>query len=72
MLVKQRKQWRENFCKGGKPKCKALAEYRENRDSESWRLNSSYEEVCEYVMHLERQLEIAYLTIEKLEENSND
>ena len=58
MLIEQRNGWRKNFQEGGKPLTnKALDKYREKRNSEEFRLSPWSEEVFEYVLFLEEQLQ---------------
>lgn len=54
-LVQDRNDMLEYFLKGGKPHG-LLEDYRENRDSESWRVSRQVEELCEYVLFLEQRL----------------
>ena len=56
MLVQDRNDTLEYFLKGGKPHG-LLEDYRENRNSESWRVSRQVEELCEYILYLERKLE---------------
>jgi hypothetical protein len=56
-LVTQRNGWLKNFENGAKPKNLALLDYRQFRNSESWRVHSSTEEVFEYILYLEKKLE---------------
>lgn len=56
-LVAEREQWAENFINGNKPSNPALEDYRKFRNSESWRIHSSIEEVFEYILYLEKKLD---------------
>jgi len=56
MLVASRDKMLERFIQGEKPLTVILVDYRENRNSEEWRMSVSVEEVCEYVLYLEGQL----------------
>lgn len=55
-LVKQRDQWKEEFRNGEKPFFPAFDDYKQNRDSEYFRLNASMEQFFEYVLFLEESL----------------
>lgn len=55
-LVQDRNDMLEHFLKGGKPHG-ILDDYRESRDSEYWRTSRVVEELCEYILYLERRLE---------------
>lgn len=55
-LVKQRGKWLSHFRSGGFPSSQVLQDYRHNRDSESWRVSASVEELCEYILYLEEQV----------------
>jgi hypothetical protein len=46
----------EYFLKGGKPHG-LLEDYRENRNSESWRVSRQVEELMEFILFLEKRLE---------------
>ena len=48
MLVQDRNDMLEYFLKGGKPHG-LLEDYRENRNSESWRVSRQVEELMEWV-----------------------
>lgn len=39
----------------GKCDSDILADYKENRNSESWRTSRVVEELCEYILYLERR-----------------
>ena len=54
-LVKSRLGMRYAFGKGEKPGG-LLEDYRENRMSEDWRTSFAVEELCEYILYLEEQL----------------
>lgn len=56
MLVQDRNDMLEYFLKGGKPHG-LLEDYRENRNSESWRVSGQVEELMEYILFLEKRLE---------------
>jgi len=56
MLVQDRNDMLEYFLKGGKPHG-LLEDYRENRNSESWRVSRQVEELMEFILYLEDQLE---------------
>lgn len=51
-LVEERDAWRASF-KEGKLYSKILQDYRDNRNSELWRLSKNIEYLCEYVLFLE-------------------
>jgi len=55
-LVQDRNDMLEYFLKGGKPHG-LLEDYRENRNSESWRVSRQVEELMEYILYLESCLE---------------
>lgn len=55
-LVQGRNDMLEHFLKGGKPHG-LLEDYRENRNSESWRVSRQVEELMEYILFLEKRLE---------------
>ena len=57
MLVASRDKMLERFIQGEKPLTVILVDYRENRNSEEWRMSVSVEELCEYVLYLESCLE---------------
>lgn len=57
MLVASRDKMLERFIQGEKPLTVILVDYRENRNSEEWRMSVSVEELCEYVLYLENCLE---------------
>lgn len=54
-LVKERDSWKKNFENGEQPKSLLLVDYRRNRDSELYRTTRPIEEICEYILYLERQ-----------------
>ena len=56
MLVQDRNDMLEHFLKGGKPHG-LLEDYRENRNSESWRVSRQVEELMEFILFLEKRLE---------------
>jgi hypothetical protein len=53
-LVAERDGWHQKFKDGYQPYYLEL--YRDNRDSELWRSTRAMEEVCEYVLWLEKKL----------------
>jgi len=55
-LVQDRNDMLEHFLKGVKPHG-LLEGYRENRNSESWRVSRQVEELMEYILFLEKRLE---------------
>ena len=55
-LVQDRNDMLEHFLKGGKPHG-LLEDYRENRNSESWRVSRQVEELMEFILFLEKRLE---------------
>lgn len=55
-LVKQREEWKQRFRNGDKPFFPAFDDYKKNRDSEYFRLNTSMEQFFEYVLYLEEKL----------------
>lgn len=55
-LVKTRDQWLESFRKGEQPTSRLLQDYRQNRDNEMWRASKEVEELCEYIIYLEEQV----------------
>jgi len=55
-LVKQRIKWGYEYHFGKEPWFSAFLDYKKNRDSELFRLNSSIEEFFEYVISLEEKL----------------
>lgn len=55
-LVRQRLEWEAKYALGGKPQFKAYEDYKKNRLSEGFRLNSGLEEFMEYVISLEMRL----------------
>ena len=57
MLVASRDKMLERFIQGEKPLTVILVDYRENRNSEEWRMSVSVEELCEYILYLENELE---------------
>ena len=56
MLVASRDKMLERFTRGEKPLTVILVDYRENRNSEEWRMSVSVEELCEYILYLESEL----------------
>jgi len=56
MLIQDRNDMLEYFLKGGKPHG-LLEDYRENRNSESWRVSRQVEELMEFILFLEKRLE---------------
>jgi len=56
-LVESRDKMLASFKQGGKPSCAALKDYRKKRNSEMWRLSRHYEELMEYILYLESELE---------------
>lgn len=56
MLVASRDKMLERFTQGEKPLTVILVDYRENRNSEEWRMSVSVEELCEYILYLESEL----------------
>jgi hypothetical protein len=57
MLVDERNSWRDAFKQGDGPDMYYLDLYRENRNSESWRMSRTSELLCEYVLYLESKIE---------------
>lgn len=59
MLSEQREGWRKEFEAGEKPPAmkKLICDYKANRSSESWRLSKMYEQLLEYVVYLESEIE---------------
>lgn len=57
-LVKQRLKWEAKYALGANPQFKAYEDYKKNRLSEGFRLNSGLEEFMEYVISLEKRLEL--------------
>lgn len=57
MLVDERNSWRDAFKQGDGPDVYYLDLYRENRNSESWRMSGCVEVLCEYVLYLESKIE---------------
>lgn len=55
-LVKSRNKMLDKFVEGYVPKG-VLDEYRIHRNSESWRRTIIVEELCEYILYLEDQLQ---------------
>jgi hypothetical protein len=55
-LVKSRNRMLDRFVDGYKPEG-LLQEYRTHRNSEHWRRTLAVEELCEYILYLEYQLE---------------
>lgn len=60
MLVNQRNEWKKSFNKGDFTDlnvwCPMLESYRQNRNTNSWRMSTQVEIACEYVLYLEGQL----------------
>lgn len=59
MLVEQRNNWRKELEEGRKPDVTwiYLDDYRKNRDSDSWRMASGVEQLCEYILYLEDKVD---------------
>jgi hypothetical protein len=55
-LVEDRDSWKEAFERGEKP-AGYLSEYRNKRDSNLWRSSRMVEQLCEYILYLERQVD---------------
>ena len=53
MLVDQRNGWRKAFESGKAIESILLKEYKNNRESNSFRMTRSVEELCEYILYLE-------------------
>jgi hypothetical protein len=56
MLVEERERWRKEYEAGTKLNSPILNQYRANRNSELWRVSRAVEQLCEYVVYLEREL----------------
>lgn len=56
MLVNQRIKWSYEYHFGKSPWFPAYLDYKRNRDSESFRLNSALEEFFEYTISLEERI----------------
>lgn len=61
-LTEEREQWRRQFESGQAPNSNVLRDYRANRDSSLWRTSRPVEELCEYILHLERELALQGVT----------
>lgn len=55
-LVKSRDRMLNDYLNGEKP-YGVLEDYRKYRNSEDWRTSECVEEICEYVLFLEKRLE---------------
>ena len=55
-LAEERNSWREQLEEGESLHIPVLDAYKDNRNSESWRVSSQIEKLCEYVMFLEDEL----------------
>lgn len=55
-LVEERNKWREQLEEGESLNIPVLDAYKDNRNSEDWRVSSQIEKLCEYVMFLEDEL----------------
>ena len=56
-VVEERNSWHSEFDAGFEPFY--LKDYRKKRDDEYWRAAKALEQVCEYVLYLEKKLEEA-------------
>lgn len=56
MLVDQRNEWRRAFESGKSLESKLLQDYKNNRESNSFRMSRSVEELCEYILYLESKI----------------
>lgn len=54
-LVKSRNKWKKSFEEGNAPTQRVLIDYRNYRDTEDWRSTRAVEELCEYILYLERK-----------------
>ena len=52
ILVQERNNWREKLGQGEPLNIPVLEAYKESRNSESWRVSSQLEKLCEYVLFL--------------------
>jgi len=57
-LVSERDKWKQEFEMGYNSKVVFLSTYKKERNNETWRTSRPLEHLCEYVMYLEKQLEI--------------
>lgn len=55
-LVKERNRWKQQFENGERINSLWLQDYETNRESELWRSTKALEELCEYILFLERKL----------------
>ena len=56
VLVADRDKMMNSYMKGDKPKG-ILEDYRDYRNSEHWRVSRAVEELCEYILYLEWELD---------------
>lgn len=57
LVVNSRNQWRDEMkLNGGLVMHPTLNAYRKNRDSNQFRINSSVEGLCEYILYLENKI----------------
>lgn len=56
MLTEQRNNWNIEFKKTGMCNNVYLNNYRINKDSNSWRMSSGVEHLCEYILFLEEKV----------------
>lgn len=74
-LVANRDKWRQDLKEYGVDKLSTLMrEYRVKRDSENWRISSTVEILCEYILILEEenerlQKELSLLLLSQITEN---
>jgi hypothetical protein len=54
-LAEERNSWHSEFDAGFEPFY--IKEYRKKRDDECWRASRGFEQVCEYVLYLEKKLD---------------
>lgn len=74
-LVTKRDSWRKSIRECGVDGLsRVMREYRLNRDSEDWRISSTVEILCEYILLLEEenerlQKELSLLLLSQITEN---
>jgi hypothetical protein len=56
-LIEERNAWRKMFEEGHALDHVYMNEYRTNRDSELWRSTRALEQMCEYILYLEAEVE---------------
>ncbi|QDP66510.1 MAG: hypothetical protein Tp1111DCM1126091_16 [Prokaryotic dsDNA virus sp.] len=56
LATESRDLWKEQFELGYTPSDIVLDDYRRHRDNPYWRVSSQVEQLCEYILYLEKEL----------------